>query len=322
MAKIKQFIHKIWPWVTITAGSFLAAGGYVVFILPLDMVEGGVTGIGIIMKHITGLPIVGLTSLVITLVVFIIAAKILGKGFGAKSIYATILMNVSIDLFLILNIKPVTGDILLAAFYGGAIIGTGLGLIYFSGASTGGADAFGQILWKLRRIPIGRTLIVIDLFVLGTATWAFIPLEKIMYSFIFIYIEVQVIDMVMNGLRANQCIMIVTDQPDNMKEAIFSSLNRGLTIFKGTGGYTGAERYMLTTVVNKKQVPGIRRIVSEVDKSSFVIIQDIHQVYGEGFESLPPTRGKRTPELSDQMQAPLKNPFAVEPHTQKRVQHR
>ena len=293
MAKIRKFIHTIWPWITITLGSFLAAGGYVTFILPLDMVEGGVTGIGIIMKHVTGLPIVGLTSLAVTVVVFIIATRILGRGFGAKSIYATILMNVSIDLFLILKIKPVTDDILLAAFYGGAIVGIGLGLIYFSGASTGGADAFGQIMWKLRRIPIGRTLIVIDLFVLGIATWAFIPLEKIMYSLIFIYIEVQVIDMVMNGLRANQRIMIVTDQPDQMKEAIFSSLNRGLTIFKGTGGYTGSERFMLTTVVNKKQVPQIRRIVSEVDKSSFVIIQDIHQVYGEGFEPLPPTRDRK-----------------------------
>lgn len=293
MAKIKSILHKIWPWITITVGSLMAAGGYVVFILPLDMVEGGVTGIGIIMKHVTGLPIVGLTSLAVTIVVFVIATRILGKGFGAKSIYATILMNVSIDMFLILKIKPVTDDILLAAFYGGAIVGTGLGLIYFSGASTGGADAFGQIMWKLKRIPIGRTLIVIDLFVLGVATWTFIPLEKIMYSLIFIYIEVQVIDMVMNGLRANQRIMIVTDQPDKMKDAIFTSLNRGLTIFQGTGGYTGAERYMLTTVVNKKQVPEIRRIVSEVDKSSFVIIQDIHQVYGEGFEPLPPTREKR-----------------------------
>jgi uncharacterized membrane-anchored protein YitT (DUF2179 family) len=293
MAKTKSILHKIWPWIAITVGSLMAAGGYVVFILPLDMVEGGVTGIGIIMKHLTGLPIVGLTSLAVTIVVFFIATRILGRGFGAKSIYATILMNVSIDMFLILKIKPVTDDILLAAFYGGAIVGTGLGLIYFSGASTGGADAFGQILWKLKRIPIGRTLIVIDLFVLGVATLTFIPLEKIMYSLIFIYIEVQVIDMVMNGLRANQRIMIVTDQPDKMKAAIFTSLNRGLTIFKGTGGYTGAERYMLTTVVNKKQVPEIRRIVSEVDKSSFVIIQDIHQVYGEGFEPLPPTRDKR-----------------------------
>lgn len=293
MAYLKRIIHDTWPWVAITFGALLAAGGYVIFVLPLDMVEGGVTGIGIIMKHVTGLPIVGGTSLVITAFVFLIATKILGKGFGAKSIYATILMNVLIDLLLILKIKPVTEDILLASFYGGAIVGTGLGLIYFSGASTGGADAFGQILWKLKRIPMGRTLIVIDVFVLGIATWAFIPLEKIMYSLIFIYIEVHVIDMVLNGLRANQRIMIVTDQPDLLKEAIFSSLNRGLTIFKGTGGYTGAERYMLTTVVNKKQVPEIRRIVSEVDKSSFVIIQDIHQVYGEGFESLPPVREKK-----------------------------
>jgi uncharacterized membrane-anchored protein YitT (DUF2179 family) len=285
--KIKSMLAKVWPWFVITAGSVLAAGGYVIFILPMNMVEGGVTGIGIIARHLTGLPIVGITSLVITAFVFIIAFKILGKGFGAKSIYATILMNVLIDLLLILKIDKITDDMLLAAFYGGAVVGLGLGLIYFAGASTGGADAVGQILWKLKKITIGRTLIVIDVFVLGAATLLFIPLEQVMYSMIFIYIEVKVIDMVLNGIRANQRVMIVTDDPDTMKKAIFDSLRRGLTIFTGTGGYSGHERYMLTSVLPKKNIPELRRIVASVDEKAFVIIQDIHQVYGEGFEELP-----------------------------------
>lgn len=273
----------------ITLGSMVSAGGYVAFILPMDMVEGGVTGIGIIVKHLTGLPIVGMTSLAITGVVFIFAIRILGKGFGAMSIYATILMNVLIDLFSILKIdlNLNSGDILLAAFYGGASVGLGLGLIYFAGASTGGADGIGQILWKLKKIPMGRTLIIIDIFVLSSAALIFIPVKNIMYSMIFIYIEIQVIDMVLNGLRANQRIMIVTDYPEEMKAAIFSKLSRGLTIFKGVGGYTEQERYMLTSVLPKKNIPEIRRIISGVDKKSFVIIQDIHQVYGEGFETLP-----------------------------------
>ncbi|MEN8221625.1 MAG: YitT family protein [Acidobacteriota bacterium] len=278
-----------WPWILITAGSVIAAAGYVIFILPMDMVEGGVTGIGIIVKHLTGLPIVGVSSLVITAIVFIFAIKILGKGFGAKSIYATILMNVLIDFFSIMKISLnlSQSDILLAAFYGGASVGLGLGLIYFAGASTGGADGIAQILWKMRKIPIGRTLIIIDVFVLTAAAVIFIPVKNIMYSMIFIYIEIKVIDMVLNGLRANQRIMIVTDYPDKMKKAIFTKLSRGLTIFKGVGGYTEKERYMLTSVLPKKNIPEIRRLIAGVDEKSFVIIQDIHQVYGEGFEKLP-----------------------------------
>jgi len=285
-SKLKQ---AWWPWLVITIGSIISAVGYVIFILPMDMVEGGVTGIGIIIKNLTGLPIVGLSSLAITGFVFIFAFKILGKGFGAKSIYAAILMNILIDILSVLkvNINLGSGDVLLAAFYGGASVGLGLGLIYFSGASTGGADAIGQILWKLKKISMGRTLIVIDIFVLSAATIIFIPIKTLMYSMIFIYIEIKVIDMVLNGLRANQRIMIVTDFPDKMKKAIFTKLSRGLTIFKGVGGYTEKERYMLTSVLPKKNIPDIRRIIAGVDEKSFVIIQDIHQVYGEGFEKLP-----------------------------------
>ncbi len=283
----KFFFHNIWPWILITFGAILSAAGYVIFILPRHMVEGGVTGIGIVVKHITGLPIVGTSSLVITGFVFIIAFKILGKGFGAKSIYATILMNITLDIFLIVKIPTAPGDNLLAAIYGGGIVGFGLGLIYISGASTGGSDAIAQILWKLKKIPIGKTLIVIDIFVLGTASIIFIPFESIMYSMIFIFVEIKVIDMVLNGINASQRIMILTDKPDEMKEVILSSLNRGITIFKGIGAYSGKEKLVLTSVVPKKKIPVIRRIIASIDERAFVIVQDVHQVYGEGFEPLP-----------------------------------
>lgn len=285
--KIKAFISKVWPWVSITVGSVLAAGGYVVFVLPMSMVEGGTTGIGIIAQHLTGLPIVGTTSLAITAVVFVIATKILGKGFGARSIFATILLSVLIDFFLIIKIKPITDDMLLAAFYGGAVVGLGLGMIYFAGASTGGSDAMGQVLWKLKKVPMGRTLLVVDVFVLGAATLIFVGLERIMYSLVFIFIEIKVIDMVLNGIQANQRVMVVTDEPERIKDAILDNLNRGITLFKGEGGYSGTERYVLTTVLPKKNIPEIRRIIAASDNRAFVIIQDIHQVYGEGFEPLP-----------------------------------
>ncbi len=284
-----DFIGKLWPWLVITFGTILAAGGYVLFVLPMKMVEGGVTGIGIIAQQLTGLPIVGSTALIITAVVFVVATKMLGKSFGAKSIYSMVLMNVLIDTLTIMKIPNVTDDMLLAAFYGGAVVGFGLGVIYHSGASTGGADALAQILWKVKRIRIGTTLLVGDVLVLGAATLLFIPFEQIMYSMIFIWVEIKVIDMVLNGFRANQRVMVVTDEPEAIKIALFNSLSRGLTVFKAIGGYTGTERYMLTTVLPKKNIPEVRRIIAGIDEKAFVIIQDIHQVYGEGFEPLPRT---------------------------------
>jgi len=284
--------REIKTWIYITFGSVISALGYVLFILPMNMVEGGVTGLGIIMKNITGLPIVGVTSLAITAVIFVIAFKILGRSFGTKSVYAAIVSNVLIDVFMLMKFPPITDDILLAAFYGGAIVGFGLGIIYYSGASTGGADATAQILWKLHNTPLGRTLITIDIFVLGLATIVFIPLEQIMYSLIFIFIEIKVIDMVLNGVRANQRILIITDKPKKISDFILTKMNRGLTLFQGVGGFTGEKKMMLTSVVPKKEIPEIRRIISSIDKKAFVIIQDIHQVYGEGFDPLPKSKKK------------------------------
>lgn len=282
-----SFKKQIRSWIYITFGAVVSSLGYVLFILPMNMVEGGVTGIGIIVKNITGLPIVGVTSLALTSVIFVVAFKILGRGFGAKSIYAAIISNLLIDIFMLMKLPQITDDILLAAFYGGAIVGFGLGIIYFAGASTGGADATAQILWKLHRTPMGKTLITIDAFVLGIATIVFIPLEQIMYSLIFIFIEVKVIDMVLMGIKANQRILIITDEPKKLTDFILTKMNRGLTLFQGVGGYTGKEKTMLTSVVPKKEIPEIRRIIASIDPKAFVIIQDIHQVYGEGFDTLP-----------------------------------
>jgi uncharacterized membrane-anchored protein YitT (DUF2179 family) len=291
--KIKKFLSKAWPWALITIGAIMASLGYVIFVLPMNMVEGGVTGIGIIAQRLTGLPIVGTTSILLTSIVFVFGIRILGKGFGARSIYAMILVNVLIDLFSIFKIAKVTNDMLLAAFYGGAIVGIGMGLIYFSGASTGGADAIAQILWRLKRIPLGRTMIIIDICVLGTATLLFIPIQQIMYSLIFIFIEIKAIDTVLDGIHANQRVLIITAEPDKIKDCIIDTLNRGLTIFKGTGGYTGDERFMLTTVIPRKNIPEVRRIIASIDVKAFVIIEDVNQVYGEGFETLPTQHSKK-----------------------------
>ena len=287
LKKQNSFIETIFPWIAITFGSLLTSFGYVLFIFPLDLFEGGVVGLGLMAKYLTGYQIVGTTSLAITTIVYIFAIKIIGKGFGARAIYTTIIANLSIDLFAILEIKKITDDILLASLYGGVVIGVGLGIVFFYGASTGGADAFAQIMKKLKGYSVGRTLISVDFFVLGIAAVFFVGIERIMYSFVFIFIQIKVIDLVLNGMRSSQRILIITTKPDDIKEAILSRLVRGVTIYKSEGAYTGKQGYTLTTVMYKKEIPELRRIISLADENAFVIIQDIHQVFGEGFEKLP-----------------------------------
>ncbi|MBN1971984.1 MAG: YitT family protein [Candidatus Delongbacteria bacterium] len=279
--------EKYLSWILITIGCLLTSAGYVFFILPLNLFEGGVIGIGIIVKQLTGLPIVGMTSLAVTIIVFMIGIKILGKSFGAKSIYATAVLSISMDFGTWIGFPKVTEDIILAAFYGGAFTGIGMGLVYYSGASTGGADGIAQIFRKLKQIPIGRTLITIDFFVLGTAALFFAGLENIMYSFLFIFIQIKAVDLVLNGFQANQRIIIYTSAQEVIKEAIIFKLQRGLSVYKAKGAYSGVEKDTLITVIPKKHVPEIRRLIAEADPDAFVIIQDVNQVYGKGFEPLP-----------------------------------
>ena len=295
---------KVWPWIVITFGCMLSAFGYTVFVTPMEFFEGGVIGIAFLAKYIFNLPL-GTTNIIMTYAIFIAGTKLLGKGFGVKSIYATTIFGLFLDLFEYIYTTNFSGTIsdnqLLNSFYGGILIGGGMGMVFFHGASTGGSDAFAQIMRWLKRIPIGKTLITVDIIVLSLATiWAYQSngvdgLEKVMYSFVFIFIQIKTVDVVLNGLNASQRIMITTDKPEELKDAIFKSLHRGITTFKGTGGYTGVNRVVLTTVLPKKHMQEVVKIVAEVDDRAFMVVHDVSQVYGFGFEELP-KEGKK-PEM-------------------------
>ncbi|PID29468.1 MAG: hypothetical protein CR982_02600 [Candidatus Cloacimonadota bacterium] len=287
---------KIWPWVVITFGCMLSAFGYTVFVTPMHFYEGGVIGIAYLMNYIFDLPL-GITNMAITFVIFLVGTKLLGKGFGVRSIYAVTIFGFLLDGFQYLHDTyfpyVLSDDKLINSFYGGILIGIGMGLVFFHGACTGGSDAFAQIMRWIKRIPIGKTLITVDMIVLSLATiWAYktdsiAGLETIMYTFIFIFIQIKTVDVVLNGFNASQRIIITTDKPDELKEAIFKSLHRGITTFQGTGGYTGVNRPVLTTVLPKKHMQEVVNIVSEIDDRAFMVIHDVSQVYGFGFEELP-----------------------------------
>ncbi len=288
----KNFI----PWIVITIGCALSAFSYTVFVTPMHFYEGGVIGIAYLAQYIFGLPL-GTTNIVLTFIIFIIGTKLLGKGFGMKSIYAVSIFGFFLDSFEFLHGKYFPGAIsqnqLLNSFYGGILIGIGMGLVFFHGACTGGSDAFAQIMRWIKRIPIGKTLITVDIIVLSIATiWAYKSngingLETIMYTFVFIFIQIKTVDIVLNGFNSSQRLIVTTTKPDEIKDAIFNRLNRGVTYFSGVGAYTGLERIVLTTVIPKKNVPNIIRMISQIDDRAFIVVQDVSSVYGVGFEALP-----------------------------------
>jgi uncharacterized membrane-anchored protein YitT (DUF2179 family) len=300
--------NSLTSWLLVTLGTLLSATGYVIFILPLNLFEGGVTGLGIIFAKLLGkifadgrmLPITGVTSWVLTLMIFAIAIKILGRSFGAKSLYATTLLYFLMDALLWLlqhfgydkSINMIfSTDLLVAAIYGALLIGIGMALVFNEGAATGGGDAFCQIIRKKFHIPIGRTMLVMDSVVLFLGFFTFdsrmVGFKTMMYSFIYIFICTQVLDTVLNGFRANQLVVINTDKPEELKKAIYDYISRGVTEYKAVGGFSGKHRTILETVISKNRVPRLRRLISELDSSAFVIVQNTEQVYGLGFDDLP-----------------------------------
>ncbi|HNS08757.1 MAG TPA: YitT family protein [Candidatus Ozemobacteraceae bacterium] len=295
-------------WLWITLGTILSSFGYVLFILPLNLFEGGVTGLGIIVAKFLGslfadgrmLPVVGLVSWTLTIIIFAASVRVLGKAFGAKSVYSTSLLYFSMDIFLWylqsrgydVKIRQLLDqELLVASIYGALAIGTGMAIVFNEGAATGGADALAQVVRKLRHIPVGKTLLVTDTIVLTIGFFTFsdamVGFRTMMYSFIFIFIQARTLDAVLNGFRANQLVMIITSKPKAIKELIFTELSRGVTEYKSYGGFSGVEKTTLATVIGRNRVPTLRRLIADADPDSFVVIQDTAQVYGEGFETLP-----------------------------------
>lgn len=295
-------------WLWITFGTLLSSFGYVIFILPLNLFEGGVTGLGIIIAKFLGnlfadgrmLPVVGVISWTLTLLIFAASLRIMGKSFGARSIYSTTLLYFSMDIFLWLlqsygydvKIRQLLDhELLVASIYGALAIGTGMAIVFNEGAATGGADALAQVVRKLKHIPVGKTLLVSDSVVLFIGFFTFadamVGFKTMMYSFIFIFIQARTLDAVLNGFKANQLVMIITDKPEVIKNRIFTELSRGVTEYKSYGGFSKVEKTTLATVIGKNRVPALRRLIADADPDSFVVIQDTAMVYGEGFETLP-----------------------------------
>ncbi|GAB4276888.1 MAG: YitT family protein [Candidatus Rifleibacteriota bacterium] len=295
-------------WFYITIGTLLSAFGYAIFILPLNLFEGGVTGIGIIIAKLIGNsffagnmpPIVGIISWVLTIVIFVVSIRILGKSFGAKSVYSTTLLYFSMDIILFFlqksgyakKIQELLGhELLVAAIYGAIFIGTGMALVFNQGAATGGADALAQMIRRLRHIPVGKSMLLMDSIVLSLGFFTFSDFmtgfRTMMYSFIFVYMQARTLDAVLNGFSANHLITIITEEPEVIKKAIVDQLSRGMTMYESVGGFSGSKKTTISTVVSKKQVPIVRKLIAQSDPESFVIIQQTDQVYGKGFEKLP-----------------------------------
>lgn len=267
----------------ITVGVFIFALGMNFFLAPNKIAAGGVSGLSVVIFHLTGLP-VGVTMLVLNVPLFILGARILGASFGARSVFGFVGVSVAVDAtapFL----PTLTNDPLLASIYGGVLVGLGAGITYRLGGSTGGTAIAARLISHYTNMSVGRGLLLADGFVIVAAGLTFGP-ELALYGLLAAYITMRVIDFLEEGGPYAKAFLIITERSDVIAAHILSQLQRGVTSLPARGMYTNKERNLLFVTVYRDQVGTLKRLIHQVDPNAFVVITDVHEALGEGFRRL------------------------------------
>lgn len=268
--------------IYITIGCSLGACVYPLFLIPNSIAPGGLTGIGTILNHLLGWP-VGMTSLVMNIPLFLIGYRSMGRSFVIRTLIATILFSVLIDL---IKLPPLTSDPLLASLFGGVILGFGLGLILRGQATTGGTDLIAQVVHrKFSYITVGVFLLAIDGVVILMAGFT-MGAEQAMYAMICVFVCSKMLDVVLAGIGTDKAFHIITKKGHEITQRLLDEVGRGVTVVDATGGFSNAQLQMLLCVVTRIEMMSVKSIVHETDPLAFVFITDTHETLGEGFRNL------------------------------------
>jgi uncharacterized membrane-anchored protein YitT (DUF2179 family) len=259
--------------------------GYSLFLLPHHFVPGGVSGIAMIVNYFTRLPL-GVLIMVLNIPVFAIGFKIMGRRYALRSLLGMVISSMLIDFFSqVVSLKSATDDPILAAIYGGFMLGVGLGLVFRGRASTGGSDILGQILNRWTGMSVGIGIMLIDFFIISASGVAFKQLEAPLYGYIVLFISSKVIDMILEGWNYTKMVIITSTKTEEIQDFILNTLDRGGTALKSRTLYLNREGETILTVIHRKQLAELKQFVKSVDPGAFVIINDTYAVLGKGFKA-------------------------------------
>ena len=270
-------------WVAMTVlGSAVFALGFSLFLMPNDMNAGGISGLAQVVVEVLGFGSVGTLSILINLPLFILGGIKIGKKFFVGSLIGMMLSSVLIDafaLFPVIDMEP-----LIAVLYGGVICGLGLGVVFVSGTSTGGSDILVRLLkLKYRNVPIGQISLCFDAAVVVLTGLVFRDVTKALYTGIAVFVTSQVVDAVVYRFDYSKVALIISSEYEAIAQAIGKELYRGATFLHGEGTYHHNQTKVVLTAVKKQQVAELKELVIRIDPRAFIIVQEAHQVLGDGF---------------------------------------
>lgn len=273
-------LETILAYVYIIIGAAIVAVGFNVFLLPNEVASGGVSGISTILKGVFGWE-PGFVQYAFNIPLFIAGVIFLGKQFGARSLAGTL----TLPLFVILTSswEPATLNPLLSALFGGISVGVGLGIVFRGNASTGGTDLAAQIIAKYTGLTLGTSVMLIDGLIVLSAALVF-DVEKGLYALIGLFVTTKTIDIIQLGFSQSKMVYIITNKQEEIRDAIYTEINRGVTKLPAVGGYTDAEKPILLVVVYQTEFSKLKHVIKAVDPTAFVIVSDAYEVLGEGFK--------------------------------------
>ncbi len=281
--EVKQIVIDVLYY---TVGSLLFALSVNCFSAPNRIAPGGLTGLATVIHYvIPGAPI-GLTILLLNIPLLIWAWLKIGRAFTVRTVGCIVLSTVVMDLaapFL----PSYRGDLFLVAVMGGVLAGVGLGLIFLRGGSTGGTEVIARLLEKrLPFLPIGRLMLMVDAAVIGIAALVFRDAESAMYAVVLTFVTSTLIDTLVYGGLGGKLVLIFSRRHLEITDAVLNTLERGVTKLRSRGGYSGQDSEVLLCAVGRTQVYALRRLVTRLDPTAFIVIASAEEVWGNGFQKV------------------------------------
>ncbi|MBI4857968.1 MAG: YitT family protein [Acetobacterium woodii] len=276
MTKKNHVKREILRFIFLFIGSIIAAVGLEIFLVPNNIIDGGIIGISIIASYLTGLPL-GAFIIVLNLPFLIFGYKQIGKTFVLSSLFA--ILSLSFWLSVLHPIPGLTNDVLLATVFGGIILGIGVGLIIRNSGSLDGTEMVAIVFSKTAAFSVGEIVMFFNLFILSSAGLIF-GWDRAMYSLLAYFIAFKVIDITIEGLNEEKAAMIVSDNPYEIADAILARLGRGVTFLDGKGGFSKDEKVVIYSVITRLEIAKLKSIVAEKDENAFLTISDVFDVMG------------------------------------------
>ncbi|MEH7106722.1 MULTISPECIES: YitT family protein [Bacillaceae] len=276
LTKRKIFLRAL----LITLGALLMAVGLEIFLVPNKVIDGGITGISIMLSYITGWKL-GIFLFLLNLPFFFLGYKQIGKTFAISTLYGIFVLSIATTL--LHPVPAFTQDILLATIFGGVVLGIGVGLVIRYGGSLDGTEVLAILFNNKLPFSVGEIIMFFNLFILGSAGFVF-SWDRAMYSLIAYFVAFKTIDITVAGLDESKSVWIISDNAKELGDAILNRLGRGVTYLNGEGAYSGDDKKVIFCVINRLEEAKLKEIVTEYDQSAFFAVADIAEVRGGRFK--------------------------------------